>query len=173
MSALIYQSSAARVYVITSGNSVSFLLDYSQLFQTWNLSTGKSCCDGSKKVQRFNSRYENSPFITATGCKNFVAMDGIWKLRHPHCMYPVKAQISGLPLVNYPNVCTNEPESQQSAFCSTHALLASKLGIPTNLREFVHDYCKVEKRVDGMSTVKLKNAIDRSTVVKVLVNQTV
>ena len=92
---------------------------------------------------------------------------------HPHCMYPVKAKISGLPLVNYPNVCTNELENQQLAFCSTHALLASKLGIPTNLREFVHDYCKVEKRVDGKSTVKLKNAFDHSTEVKVPFSQTV
>ena len=92
---------------------------------------------------------------------------------HPHCMYPVKAKISGLPLVNYPNVCTNELESQQLAFCSTHALLASKLGIPTNLREFVHDYCKVEKRVDGKSAVKLKNAIDHSTEVKVPFSETV
>ena len=87
MSALIYQSSAARVYVISLGNSVSFLLDHSQLFQTWNLSRGNSCCDGSKKVQSVNSRYENSPFITATGCKNFVAMDGIWKLRYAPSLY--------------------------------------------------------------------------------------
>lgn len=77
-------------------------------------------------------------------------MDGIWKLRHPHCMYPVKATINGMPLVNYPDVCTNEPESQKSAFCSSHARLAKRHHIPTNLREFVHDYCKVEKRIDGI-----------------------
>ena len=92
MSALIYLYSAALVYVISLENLVSFLLGHSQLFQTWNLSRGNPCCDGSKKVQIVNSRYENSPSITATGCKNFVAMDGIWKLCHASLYVPSKSK---------------------------------------------------------------------------------
>ncbi|CAB3999592.1 Hypothetical predicted protein [Paramuricea clavata] len=76
------------------------------------------------------------------------------------CKEKVKARISDLPLVNYLNVCTNEPESQQLAFCSTHSVLASKHGIPTNLREFLHNYCKVEKCIDvfDSSTINLSDA---------------
>lgn len=44
-------------------------------------------------------------------------MDGIWKLRFPHCMWPVKSEVCGVPNVNYPNVCTEEPCNPQSALC--------------------------------------------------------
>lgn len=27
----------------------------------------------------------------------FVSMDGVWKLRFPHCMFPVKAEVAGFP----------------------------------------------------------------------------
>lgn len=80
-------------------------------------------------------------------------MDGIWKLRHPHCMYPVKSVVNGLPMINYPNVCTQEPETQSSAFCKTHAVLAMKNNIPTNLREFVHGHCKIKKYPDGKKSI--------------------
>ena len=83
------------------------------------------------------------------GCENFVCIDGRWKLRHPHCLYPVKSDISGLPTLNYPNVCTEEPETQTSAFCAEHSELAKMKKIPTNLRAFIHDYCKVPKNPDG------------------------
>ena len=72
-------------------------------------------------------------------------MDGVWKLRHPHCMYPVKAEVSGLLMVNYPNVCTKEPQSQSGAFCQEHNALARQNNIPTNLREFVYSYCGVKQ----------------------------
>ena len=60
-------------------------------------------------------------------------------------MYPVKSEVSGLPTVNYPNVCTKEPETQSSAFCKDHNILAKDKDIPTNLREFVHSYCGVKQ----------------------------
>lgn len=85
------------------------------------------------------------------GCDNFVSIDGIWKLRHPHCLYPVKAVVSGLPTINYPNVCTEEPETQASAFCAEHGELAKTQNVPTNLREFIHDYCRVSRTVDGIT----------------------
>ena len=89
-------------------------------------------------------------FFPVKGCENFVCIDGIWKLRHPHCLYPVKAEVSGLPTINYPNVCTEEPETQSSAFCAEHSELAKEKNIPTNLRAFIHDYCQVPKNPDGI-----------------------
>lgn len=90
--------------------------------------------------------------FTVKGCENFVCIDGIWKLRHPHCLYPVKSDISGLPTLNYPNVCTEEPETQASAFCAEHSELAKEKNIPTNLRAFIHDYCRVPRNTDGIYT---------------------
>ena len=90
-------------------------------------------------------------FFSMKGCENFVCLDGIWKLRHPHCLYPVKADVSGLPTLNYPNVCAEEPETQSSAFCEEHSQLAKEKNIPTNLRAFIHDYCQVSKNSDGES----------------------
>ena len=72
-------------------------------------------------------------------------MDGIWKLRFPHCMYPVKTTISGLPAVNYPDVCPKEPLSATSAFCEEHCELAKTKGVPTDLRKFLHEYCGVPR----------------------------
>lgn len=85
------------------------------------------------------------------GCQNFTSMDGIWKLRFPHCMWPVKSEVCGVPNVNYPNVCTEEPSSPQSALCVQHRDLARAKGIPTALREFIHDFCGVPRRGTGNS----------------------
>lgn len=92
-------------------------------------------------------------FVGFEGCEKFVSIDGIWKLRHPHCLYPVKAEVAGLPTINYPNVCTEEPETQASAFCAEHSQLAKEKNIPTNLREFIHDYCKVPRNHDGIDAI--------------------
>ena len=95
-------------------------------------------------VQVFFTEY----FVGLEGCEKFVSIDGIWKLRHRHCLYPVKAEVAGLPTINYPNVCTEEPETQASVFCAEHSELAMEKNIPTNLREFIHDYCKVPRNHD-------------------------
>ncbi|CAB4029260.1 Hypothetical predicted protein, partial [Paramuricea clavata] len=83
------------------------------------------------------------------GCSNFVSMDGIWKLRFPHCMYPVKTTISGLPTVNYPDICPKEPISRTSAFCKEHCEIATTKGVPTELRKFLHKYCGIPRSNDG------------------------
>lgn len=76
-------------------------------------------------------------------------MDGIWKLRFPHCMWPVKSEVCGVPNVNYPNVCTEEPCNPQSALCDKHCVVARAKGIPTALRAFIHDFCGVPRRDQG------------------------
>ena len=70
-------------------------------------------------------------------------MDGIWKLRSPHCMWPVTTTVEELPLLNYPNVCTNEPINQNNAFCLYHFEEAKKHNVPSNLRDFLR-YCGVK-----------------------------
>ena len=76
-------------------------------------------------------------------------MDGIWKLRHPICMYPVATTVAGFEALNYPDVCTNAPYSKGSAFCEVHCLTATKREIPTNLGAFLHDYCGVSTKNNG------------------------
>lgn len=82
-------------------------------------------------------------------------MDGIWKLRFPHCMWPVKSEVCGVPNVNYPNVCTEEPSSPQSALCVQHCSVAQAKGIPTALREFIHDFCGVPRRGNGNEILQI------------------
>ena len=83
------------------------------------------------------------------GCRHFTSMDGIWKLRFPHCMYPVETTVAGFEALNYPDVCTNDPYGKGSAFCAEHCLTAQKLEIPTNLREFLHQDCGVSVKNTG------------------------
>ena len=87
--------------------------------------------------------------LQCLGCQNFVSMDGIWKLRFPHCMYPVTAEVDGFKSLNYPNVCTNSPASQGSAFCSEHCITAENNGVPTGLRNFLSDYCGLQIKTTG------------------------
>ncbi|XP_020629007.1 uncharacterized protein LOC110066146 isoform X2 [Orbicella faveolata] len=46
----------------------------------------------------------------ARGCGRLWVIDGQWKLMFSHCMMQRKNFIRGLPLLNYPNVCTNSPQ---------------------------------------------------------------
>ncbi|CAB3988859.1 Hypothetical predicted protein [Paramuricea clavata] len=81
-------------------------------------------------------------------------MDGVWKLRFPHCMYPVEAEI--FSALNYPNVCTKEPASQNSAFCiNKHCEVAREGNVPTGLRDFIHKYCGVPQ-IDKEETENLR-----------------
>lgn len=79
-------------------------------------------------------------------------MDGIWKLRFPHCMFPVKTEVCGVESVNYPSVCTEEPSNPQSAFCSRHCEIAIQKGIPTGLRDFIHNYCGISRGEEGQQS---------------------
>ena len=78
-------------------------------------------------------------------------IDSLGKLQHLPCLDPVKVEVSGFPIINYPTVRTEEPESQPSALCSKHSELAREKNIPTNPRAFIHDYCQVPKNQDFCS----------------------
>ena len=81
-----------------------------------------------------------------SGCNNFISMDGIWKLRFPHCMYPVKTTVAGFEALNFPDVCTNAPYGKGSAFCEDHCRTAAESGVPTSLRDFLREYCGVSDK---------------------------
>ncbi|XP_078366040.1 uncharacterized protein LOC144650252 [Oculina patagonica] len=82
-------------------------------------------------------------------------MDGNWKLRFSHCMFPVKAEVCGIPTLNYPNVCTEQPCNPQSALCERHSEIAKAKGIPTGQRDFIHNYCGVRRNDEVNSSITL------------------
>ena len=55
----------------------------------------------------------------------------------PHCMYPVRMRIPGLEGVNIPDVCCNQPETSNVAFCKIHRQLAIQKEIPTDIKGFI------------------------------------
>lgn len=56
--------------------------------------------------------------------------------------------VQGLPLVNYPNVCTNSPQFGK-AFCEEHLeyLKDKHPQVPTDIRSFLK-YCGIQHRGD-------------------------
>ena len=52
-------------------------------------------------------------------------------------MHPVKSKVQGIPLLNFPDVCTEEPVPGK-AFCLRHCMLAHESGVPSNLREYIN-----------------------------------
>lgn len=89
-------------------------------------------------------------YIALSGCQNFTSMDGIWKLRYPICMYPVKTTVAGFEALNFPDVCTNAPYGKGSAFCEDHCRTATASGIPTSLRDFLREYCGLSDKCGKM-----------------------
>ena len=75
-------------------------------------------------------------FNYRTGCGVCWSLDGNWKLGFVHCMYPVKTSIQGFPLLNYPDVCTDELVPGK-AFCNWHCDLAHQRDIPSKLKEYL------------------------------------
>lgn len=60
----------------------------------------------------------------------------------PHCMFSVENDVEGYPLINFPDVCTNEP-LPNSVFCKDHQMLLQRNGIPTKKEDFLkHIGCK-------------------------------
>ena len=82
------------------------------------------------------------------GCEDFTAMDGVWKLRFPHCMWPVSSKATNFPGLKLPDICVNEPASQNEAFCFTHSTLATQKDVPTGLRDFLKS-CGIKKDING------------------------
>ncbi len=56
----------------------------------------------------------------------------LWMDTFPHCLFPVKATFPGLPMLNMPNVCT-EQLKPKSAFCVYHTEIAIDRGYPTTI----------------------------------------
>ena len=74
--------------------------------------------------------------IAYVGCGHCWSIDGNWKLSFPVCKYPVKTVVSGIPHLNYPDVCVNQPVPHH-AFCAEHCDAAAKEGIPTKLQDYI------------------------------------
>ena len=76
------------------------------------------------------------------GCGHCWSFDGNWKLGFTHCMYPIKTTVKGMPRLNFPDVCTDEPVFGQ-AFCKHHCTTAESKGIPTDLKKYLQFLGKV------------------------------
>ena len=70
------------------------------------------------------------------GCEWNYAIDGNWKICFPHCMFPVHTALPGVPGLNLPNVCPEQPHGR-TVFCPSHLELAKERGYKTDLRGFV------------------------------------
>ncbi|KAL9966282.1 hypothetical protein ACROYT_G024334 [Oculina patagonica] len=73
---------------------------------------------------RAQSNYSHPPEdctddCKARGCGKLWVGDGQWKLMFAHCMMKRKNVVDGLPLINYPDVCTAAPVHGK-AFCQEH-----------------------------------------------------
>ena len=80
--------------------------------------------------------FECSPACAERGCKWVIAMDGLWKLRYPICMWNTKNSYPTDLQEYLPNACTNSPDNGK-AFCALHCSVAKELGRPTKLNDFL------------------------------------
>jgi len=55
-------------------------------------------------------------------------------------MYPVEIVVPGLPGINYPDVCQNQPLTPKHAFCKGHHTTAIEKKILTDVKGFIQ-YC--------------------------------
>ncbi|XP_068759139.1 uncharacterized protein [Montipora capricornis] len=90
-----------------------------------------------------------SPECKKRGCGKLWVVDGQWKLMFAHCMMRRKNVIRGLPLVNYPDVCTNSPQSGK-AFCVEHMKFLNEKypDVPTDIHGFLR-YCGIQRENTG------------------------
>ena len=49
---------------------------------------------------------------------------------------PSETTVEGFPQLNFPDVCTNEPQPLK-AFCLQHCQLATEKNVPTSLRDYL------------------------------------
>ncbi|XP_046862761.1 uncharacterized protein LOC124456333 [Xenia sp. Carnegie-2017] len=93
------------------------------------------------------------------GCGRLWVADGIWKLMFPHCMMLRKNFVKGIPLLNYPNVCTEWPQHGK-AFCEQHVQYLEKNfpNVPTSVRGFLR-YCGVKPSNIALSPVLRKGLL--------------
>ena len=83
-----------------------------------------------------------------SGREVFTVEDGVWKLKFPHCMWPVTCKATNFPGLKLPDICTCEPAGQEKAFCQEHEQLAIAQQIPVGLRDFIK-HCGVSKSGPG------------------------
>lgn len=102
------------------------------------------CKERGKMIILYDVQYYH---CIITGCEFCYSLDGNWKLTFPHCMFPVKAHLTGLPTLNMPNVCTEQLQPK-SAFCAYHNDIAVKRGYPTTVREFLK-FCGIQHSSQG------------------------
>ncbi|XP_071125993.1 uncharacterized protein [Mytilus edulis] len=79
---------------------------------------------------------ECSSICKERGCENLRIIDGNWKLCVQHCLYSIPMEIDGQPLLNFPSVCTQEPQAG-SVFCDDHFQLLKKKEIPVSKPDFL------------------------------------
>ena len=89
-----------------------------------------------KKTLYPHSEEDCSPICKARGCGKLWVTDGIWKLQFSHCMFRKANVVNGLPLLNFPNVCTEQP-MPGAALCADHCKVVEENGVPTGLRSFL------------------------------------
>jgi len=86
-----------------------------------------------------------SDICKARGFGRLWVVDGQWKLMFSHCMMQRKNFIRGLPLLNYPNVCTNATQHGK-AFCDEHIeyLKEHHPSVPTDILGFLK-HCGIQR----------------------------
>jgi hypothetical protein len=52
-------------------------------------------------------------------------------------MYPVQVSVPALPLINMPDVCTNQPMNSENAFSCHHVEVVKTNGYPLKVWDFV------------------------------------
>ena len=57
-------------------------------------------------------------------------------------MYPIKTTVEGMPRLNFPDVCTDEPMFGK-AFCMYHCTTTESKDIPTDLKKYLQFLGKV------------------------------
>ena len=87
-------------------------------------------------LSKLKTNQQNVLIHLISGCENLRVIDGCWKLCIPHGMLAVPMEVLGVSELNFPDVCTNEPQPN-SVFCEEHYKLLTAQNIPTTKREFL------------------------------------
>ena len=89
------------------------------------------------------------------------AVDGLWKLVYPICMYCSPKQISAFK--GQLNYVDNRPEqlANGKAFCENHCRVAEENGVPSGLQEFLK-HCGIAKDPEGKASGIDEQKIDRT-----------
>ena len=72
----------------------------------------------------------------ARGCRTVWSADGIWGIKHPHCMWFTKSKQFNKLGGHLPPVCLEEPLPCKS-FCEKHSAYIEQLGMPTQVSSFI------------------------------------